>query len=134
MRYMVIAADYPFLDILWTMLVFFGWVIWFTLLFRVFGDLFRRQDLSGWGKTGWIIALILLPFLGVFIYLIANGDDMAKRDAERARAAQGQMDDYVRSVADSGGAAAEIDKAHALLQSGAISQAEFDAIKAKALA
>jgi hypothetical protein len=131
---MVIAADYPFLDIVWTMLIFFAWVIWFSLLFRIFGDLFRRDDLSGWGKTGWIIALILLPFLGVFIYLISHGDDMARRDAQRAQAAQGQMDDYVRSVADSGGAAAEIDKAHALLQSGAISQTEFDAIKAKALA
>ncbi len=130
---MVIAADYPFMDIFWTMLIFFAWVIWFTLLFRIFGDLFRRDDLSGWGKTGWFIVVILVPFLGVFIYLISNGNDMAKRDAERARAAQGQMDEYVRSVADSGGAAAEIDKAHGLLQSGAISQAEFDAIKAKAL-
>ena len=85
------------------------------------------------GRPAWFIVVILVPFLGVFIYLISNGNDMAKRDAERARAAQGQMDEYVRSVADSGGAAAEIDKAHGLLQSGAISQAEFDAIKAKAL-
>jgi len=132
---LVIAADYPFLDILWTMLIFFGWVIWFTLLFRVFGDLFRRQDLSGWGKTGWFILVIFLPFLGVFIYLISQGQRMAERDAERAKAAQAEMADYVRSVSsDSGGAAAEIDKAHGLLQSGAISQAEFDAIKAKALA
>jgi hypothetical protein len=131
---MVIAADYPLLNIFWTMLIFFAWVIWFTLLFRVFGDLFRRHDLSGWGKTGWFILVILVPFLGVFIYLIAHGEDMAKRDAERAQAAQGQMDEYVRSVADSGGAAAEIDKAQSLLQSGAITQAEFDAIKAKALA
>ncbi len=131
---MVIAADYPLMNIVWTMFVFFAWVIWFTLLFRIFGDLFRRHDLSGWGKTGWFVGVILLPFLGVFIYLISNGNDMAKRDAERVRAAQGQMDEYVRSVADSGGAAGEIDKAHGLLQSGAITQAEFDAIKAKALA
>jgi len=131
---LVIAADYPFLDILGTMLIFFAWVIWFSLLFRIFGALFRRHELSGWGKTGWIIALVLLPFLGVFIYLISQGQGMAERDAERAKAAQSQMADYVRSVSDSGGAAAEIDKAHGLLQSGAISQAEFDAIKAKALA
>jgi hypothetical protein len=131
---MVIAADYPLMDVVWTMLVFFAWVIWFVLLFRVFGDLFRRQDLSGWGKTGWFVLVIILPFLGVFIYLISHGNDMAQRDAERARAAQGQMDEYVRSVAGSGGAAAEIDKAQGLLQSGAITQVEFDAIKAKALA
>jgi hypothetical protein len=130
---LVIAADYPFLDIVGTMLVFFAWVIWFSLLFRIFGDLFRRHELSGWGKTGWIIVLILLPFLGVFIYLISQGQGMAERDAKRAQAAQADMEDYVRSVSGSGGAAAEIDKAHALLQSGAISQTEFDAIKAKAL-
>ena len=131
---MVIAADYPFLDILWTMVIFFAWVIWFSLLFRIFGDLFRRHELSGWGKTGWIIALVLLPFVGVFIYLISQGGGMAERDIERAQAAQAQMADYVRSVSDSGGAAAEIDKANALLQSGAINQAEFGALKAKALA
>ena len=95
---MVIAADYPFLDILWTMLIFFAWVIWFTLLFRIFGDLFRRHDLSGWGKTGWFILVIFLPFLGVFIYLISQGQRMAERDAERAKAAQADMADYVRSV------------------------------------
>jgi hypothetical protein len=131
---LVIAADYPFLDILWTMVIFFAWVIWFSLLFRIFGDLFRRHELSGWGKTGWIIALVLLPFVGVFIYLISQGGGMAERDVERAQAAQAQMADYVRSVSDSGGAAAEIDKANALLQSGAITQAEFGALKAKALA
>ena len=131
---MVIAADYPFLDILWTMVIFFAWVIWFSLLFRIFGDLFRRHELSGWGKTGWIIALVLLPFVGVFIYLISQGGGMAERDIERAQAAQAHMADYVRSVSDSGGAAAEIDKANALLQSGAITQAEFGALKAKALA
>jgi hypothetical protein len=131
---LVIAADYPFLDILWTMVIFFAWVIWFSLLFRIFGDLFRRHELSGWGKTGWIIALVLLPFVGVFIYLISQGGGMAERDIERAQAAQAQMADYVRSVSDSGGAAAEIDKANALLQSGAINQAEFGALKAKALA
>ena len=131
---MVIAADYPFIDILGSMLIFFGWVIWFWLLIRCFSDLFRRHDLSGWGKTAWIIGLILLPFLGVFIYLISHSRGMAERDTQQAQAAQAQMDEYVRSVGGSGGAAAEIDKAHGLLQSGAITQAEFDAIKAKALA
>ena len=131
---MVFAADYPFLDILWTMLVFFGWVIWFWLLIVVFGDLFSRHDISGWGKAGWIVLVVVLPYLGVFIYLIAQGAHMAERKAQQSQAAQAQFDDYVKTVAAPGGAATEIDKAKQLLDSGAITQAEFDAIKAKALA
>jgi hypothetical protein len=131
---MLIAADYPFLDVLWSMIIFFAWVAWLIILFRVIADIFRRHDTSGWGKAAWLIFVIVLPFLGVLIYLIANGDEMGKRDLEQARAAQASMDDYVKSVAGSGGAAAEIDKAKQLLDSGAITQAEFDAIKAKALA
>jgi hypothetical protein len=131
---MLIAADYPFLNILWSMIIFFAWVAWLFILFRVIADIFRRHDTSGWGKAAWLIFVIVLPFLGVLIYLIANGDEMGKRDMEQARAAQADMDDYVKSVAGSGGAAAEIDKAKQLLDSGAITQAEFDAIKAKAIA
>jgi hypothetical protein len=131
---MLIAADYPFLDVLWTIIIFFAWVAWLMILFRVIGDIFRRHDTSGWGKAAWLVFVIVLPFLGVLIYLIANGDEMGKRDVERAQAAQGQLDDYVRSVADSSGPAAEIDRAKQLLDSGAINQAEFDAIKAKAIA
>ena len=131
---MLIAADYPFLNILWTMIIFFVWVAWLFILFRVIVDNFRRHDTSGWGKAVWLVFVIVLPFLGVFIYLIAQGDDMGQRDLENARAAQANMDDYVKSVAGSGGAAAEIDKAKQLLDSGAITQAEFDAIKAKAIA
>jgi hypothetical protein len=128
-----LASDYPFLDVLWTMLVFFGFVIWLWLLFTVVGDLFRRHDVSGWGKAGWIIVLVFLPYLGVLIYMIANAKGMAERSAQAARAQQSQLDDYVRSVADSGGAAGEIERAKKLLDSGAINQAEFDAIKQKAL-
>ena len=131
---MLIAADYPFLNILWSMIIFFAWVAWLIILFRVIADIFRRHDTSGWGKAAWLVFVIVLPFLGVLIYLIAHGDDMAKRDLEQARAAQANMDDYVKSVAGSGGAAAEIDKAKQLLDSGAITQAEFDAIKAMAIA
>ena len=132
---MLIAADYPFLNILWSMIIFFAWVAWLSILFRVIADVFRRHDTSGWGKAAWLIFVIVLPFLGVLIYLIAHGDDMAKRDLEQARAAQANMDDYVKSVAGSGGgAAAEIDKAKQLLDSGAITQVEFEAIKAKAIA
>ena len=128
------AADYPFLDILWTMLIFFAWVIWFWLLITVFADLFRRHDIGGGMKTLWIIFVILLPFLGVFIYLISQGKNMAERNVKGMQAQQAQMDAHIKSVASSGGAADEIDKAKKLLDSGAITQAEYDAIKAKALA
>jgi hypothetical protein len=131
---MLIAADYPFLDVFWTILIFFAWVAWLMILFRVLTDIFRRHDVSGWGKAAWLVFVIVLPFLGVLIYLIANGDEMAKRDVERSQAARAEFDDYVKTVADTGGPAAEIDKAKQLLDSGAITQAEFDAIKAKAIA
>jgi len=125
----VLAADYPFLDVMWTMLVFFLWVIWFWLLITVFSDVFRRHDISGGMKALWLIFVILLPYLGVFIYLISQSKSMAERNMKQVEAQQ----QYIRDVAG-GGAAAEIEKAKALLDSGAISQAEFDAIKAKALA
>ena len=126
---------YSFGQVMWTMLVFFAWVIFFWLLFVVFGDLFRRHDISGWGKAGWTVFVILLPFLGILIYLIAEGKGMGERRLQDAQQAQSQMDTYVRSVAGSGsGSAEEITKAKALLDSGAISQTEFDQLKAKALA
>jgi hypothetical protein len=131
---MFFAADYPLLDIIWTMLVFFGWVIWFWLLIVVFGDLFSRHDVSGWGKAGWMVLLVLLPYLGVFIYLIAQGAKMAERKEARSQAARAEFDDYVKTVASPGGAAAEIEKAKQLLDSGAITQSEFGALKAQALA
>ena len=130
----MIAADYPFLDVFWTMLVFFVWVAWFMLLFRVFGDVFRRQDIGGGVKVLWLIFVIAVPFLGVFIYLIAENKGMAERNMQQAQAHQQAADAYIQSVAGSGGAAAEIDKAKQLLDSGAITQAEFDALKQKALA
>ena len=131
---MLLADSYPFLGVLWSMLVFFLWVAWFILLFHIIGDVFRRRDASGAKKTLWLIFILFVPFLGVFVYLIANSDDMAKRRLEEMQVAQSQMDEYVRTTAGSGGAAAEIEKAKGLLDSGAITQAEFDAIKSKALA
>jgi hypothetical protein len=125
------AAEYPFLEVLWTMLVIFAWVIWFWLLITVFADLFRRHDIGGGKKVVWIIFVILLPFLGVFVYLISQGESMTERNQKQMQVQQAQMDDYVRSVA--GGSASEIEKAKQLLDSGAISQSEYDAIKAKAL-
>ena len=129
------VADYTFLDSFWTLIMFFLWILWFWLLFTVFADIFRRHDLSGWGKTGWLLFPILRPFLGVFVYLITQNDGMTQRNVERAQAQRAQFDTYVRDAAGgSGGAAAEIDKAKQLLDSGAITQAEFDSIKQKALA
>ncbi len=135
---MVLAADYPFLDIFWTMLVFVAWVAWFMLLFRVFADVFRRHDIGGAHKVLWLIFVIVLPFLGVFIYLIAESRGMTERAIEQTQAQQRQFDDYVKSVAtgngNGDGAAGEIEKAKHLLDSGAITQTEFDGIKQKALA
>jgi len=128
------AADYPFLEVLWTMLIFFLWVMWFWLLIVIIGDVFRRRDIGGGKKTIWLIFILFVPFIGVLAYVLVNSHGMAERNMERARSQRAQMDDYVRETAGSGGAAAEIDKAKQLLDSGAITQAEFDAIKAKALA
>ena len=131
---MLLAADYPVLGVFWSMLIFFVWIAWFMLLFHIIGDVFRRRDASGAKKTLWCIFLLFVPFLGTFVYLIVNGDDMARRRIEEAEASRSQMDEYVRTTAGSGGAAAEIEKAKGLLDSGAITQTEFDAIKAKAIA
>jgi hypothetical protein len=127
-----VLAAYTFGDVMWSMLVFFAWIMFFWLLFIVFGDLFSRHDISGWGKAGWTIFAIILPFLGIFVYLIANGKSMGERAAQRAQAQQSQMDNYVRSVA-SDSAPDQIAKGKQLLDSGAITQAEFDQLKAKAL-
>ena len=134
---MLLAADYPFLDVLWTMLIFFMWVIWFWLLIAVFADIFRRHDIGGWSKALWALFVIILPLLGVLIYLGVNGGGIAHRNARDQQAAQARTDEYIRSVAGGGGgggAATEIEKAKQLLDSGAIDQAEFEALKSRALA
>ena len=128
----MLASDYPFLDILWTMFIFFLFIIWIWILITVFVDIFRRKDTSGFSKAAWIVFLILIPYVGVLIYLIANHDGMADRNIAAAQQKQQATDAYIKSVA--GGSAAEIEKAKGLLDSGAITQAEFDSIKAKALA
>ncbi len=128
---MLIAADYPFLDILWTMIIFFAWVAWIWIAITVFADVFRRHDISGWGKAAWIVFVIVVPFLGVLVYLIAQHDGMRERSVKQTQEQRAAFDQYVRETA--GGSAAEIAQAKELLDKGAISQAEFDAIKAKAL-
>jgi hypothetical protein len=130
----MVLADWTFLDAMWSMLVFFVWVAWFILLFHIVGDIFRRRDVGGGKKTIWLLFVLFLPFLGVFAYLITNNDGMARRNVEGTEAAKAEMDDYVRSVAGSGGAATEIDRAKKLLDEGTISQPEFETIKARALA
>jgi hypothetical protein len=131
-----IASSYPFLDILWTTLIFFAWVIFIWIVITALIDIFRRHDLSGWGKAAWIIFIVVIPWIGVLAYLIVNHDGMNERRVKDARQSQEQFDDYVRKTAGSGsgGAAGEIEKAKQLLDNGTITQAEFDAMKAKALA
>jgi ABC-type multidrug transport system fused ATPase/permease subunit len=133
----MLLADYTFLDVMWSMFIFFLWIIWFWLLFTVFVDVFRRHDIHGGKKTLWLIFVIILPFLGVFIYIITQNDGMTQRNLDRAQAQRAQFDQYVRETAGGsggGGAATEIANAKQLLDQGAITQAEFDAIKQKALA
>ena len=130
---MVFAADYPFIDVFWTMLIFFFWVIWIWILVTVLIDLFRRHDISGWGKAAWALFMIVLPYLGVFVYLISQGKGMAERRADEMRAGQAAFDNRVRDVAASD-PSEQIAKAKALLDSGAIDQAEFEQLKRKALA
>jgi hypothetical protein len=132
---MVISASaYPFFHIMWSILVFFAWVIFIWIAITVLIDVFRRHDLSGWAKAAWVVFIVVLPWLGVLIYLIVNHQGMTERRNKDAARSQAQFDDYVRQAAGGGGAASEIDKAKKLLDSGAITQEEFDAIKAKALA
>ena len=129
----MILANYNFASFLWDVLVIFAFVIWFWLLISVFGDIFRRRDIGGWGKAGWIILVIVLPYIGVFIYLIVEHDGIAERNAQQVQAQQAVADQYIRSVSGSGGPAGEIETAKSLLDSGAITQAEYDSLKAKAL-
>jgi hypothetical protein len=132
---MILAADYPFLDIVGTMLVFFLWVMWFWCLTIVLMDVFRREDLSGWSKAAWTTFLIIVPWLGLLVYLIAHGKDMGARRMAEAATRQAMVDGHIRQVAHAdGGTTAEIAQAKQLLDSGAIDAVEYDRLKAKALA
>jgi hypothetical protein len=129
----VIAADYPFLDVFWTIIIFFFWVIWIWIVIQVLIDVFRRHDIGGFAKALWVIFVVIVPWLGVLVYLIVEHDGMRQRGMKQAQAQRREFDDYVRDTAG-GGSAAEIAKAKELLDSGAITQEEFEALKAKALA
>jgi Phospholipase_D-nuclease N-terminal/Short C-terminal domain len=127
----LIAADYPFLDVLWTIIIFFAWVIFIWVAITVLIDVFRRHDIGGWAKAAWVVVVIVLPFLGVLIYLVTQHDGMRERSETEMKAQRQALDQYVRDTA--GGPASEIAKAKELLEAGSITQEEFDAIKAKAL-
>jgi hypothetical protein len=126
--------SHPLLNAFWIMLWFFVWVLWFLLLFRVFADVFRDDNLSGWGKAGWIIFCCLLPFIGVFVYLIVRGRSMGERAAAQAKASQADFDDYIRKTAGTTSKTDELAKLADLRSSGALSDAEFEQAKAKILA
>jgi hypothetical protein len=121
-------------DFLWWTLAVFFMVIYFMMLFRIIVDIFRSGDMGGWGKAGWLIFLLFFPLLAMLIYVIARGSGMAERDMAQYQQVRSAQDDYIRSVAQSSDPSAQIKQAHDLLQSGAITQAEFDALKSKALA
>jgi hypothetical protein len=131
---MVLAADYPFIDILWSMILFFTWVIWIWMMVVILTDVFRRRDIGGFSKAAWCVFLIVLPFLGVLVYLIAQHDHMAERRIKDVETQQAAFDKRVREVAAADGPATEIANAKGLLDSGAIDQAEYEQLKSRALA
>ncbi len=131
----MLGYEYPILGIFWTMLMFFIWIAWFVLLFRVIFDVFRSKDLSGWGKAGWCLLVIIIPLIGVLIYIIARGSGMTDRDIAQAQAQKADFDAYVRETAGSGGGVAgELEKLSQLKDQGVITDEEFAAQKAKLLA
>ncbi|RFU22028.1 SHOCT domain-containing protein [Geodermatophilus marinus] len=133
--------DYPLLEVIWSMIVFFSWILWIWLLIVVYTDVFRRRDIGAGAKTGWVLLTLFLPFIGVFAYLVTQGRGMGERAEEQARRHQAAMDDYIRSVAagSSGGSAAgangvdQLARAKQLLDSGALTESEFEQMKRKVL-
>ena len=132
----MLAYDYPILGFFWSMMIFFLFFIWLWLLFRIFVDIFRSHDLGGFAKTLWIVFIIILPFLGVFVYVIARGNSMTQRSIDQAQEQRAQFDAYVRQTASTSGAsnADELAKLADLKDKGVITQADFDTAKAKLLA
>ncbi|MFE2584653.1 SHOCT domain-containing protein [Streptomyces sp. NPDC059378] len=122
-----LAYDYPLLSLFWTMLWLGLWILWLFLLFRIIFDIFRDDDMGGWGKAGWLVFVILLPFLGVFVYLIARGRDMGRRELEQAREQRKQFDSYIEQTAAGArpNSAEELAKLSDLKASGAITEEEF---------
>jgi hypothetical protein len=131
----MLAYDYPLLGLFWSMLIFFLWFAWLMLLFRVFGDIFRSDDLGGFSKALWTIAVVVLPFLGTFVYLMVRGDSMTQRDIETMRQREDSFRSYVQQTATGGsGTADELAKLADLNARGVLTDAEFAQQKAKLLA
>jgi hypothetical protein len=132
---MTLAADtYPLLNLVWTFLIFFGLIVYFWLLITVFADLFRRHDVSGWGKAAWTVFVFVVPLVGALVYLISQGRSMADRGTRDADRVKAETDDYIRSVAAPGYQGVdEIARGKELLDRGAISQEEFDQLKRRVL-
>lgn len=130
----MLAYDYPLFGIFWSFLWLFLWMMWLFLLFRIIADIFRSHDMGGFAKALWILFVILLPFLGVLIYVCVRGNSMAERDLKQAQHQQRQFDEYVRETAGSSSAADELTKLARLKEDGVLSDAEFAAQKAKLLA
>ncbi|MER7846510.1 SHOCT domain-containing protein [Kitasatospora sp. NPDC096077] len=139
-----LAVDYPVLNIFWTMLELFLWILWFFLLFKIITDIFRSHDLSGWGKAGWLVLVIILPLIGILAYLIARGQSMGKRDVEQARQADAAVRAYIRDAAagtpaedgTGGGGRSHVEdlaKLADLKERGAISEEEYQKAKDKLL-
>jgi predicted PurR-regulated permease PerM len=130
----ILATSYPLLEIFWTILVFFAFVVWLMILFTVLSDIFRRHDTTGTVKVLWIILIIVLPYLGTFVYLITQHNGMTERGLRQQKAAKQEFDNYVQSVAAKTDPTEQIHKAKDLLDRGAINEAEFEQIKRHALA
>ncbi len=128
-------SGYPLLGVMWTMFVFFLWILFIWLLVTVYVDLFRRDDVSGWVKTGWVIFTLVLPYIGVFAYLIVEGRKMAARNSQTMDRRSRGTQEYINTVSASShpNGADEIAKAKELLDSGAITQAEYEVMKKKVL-
>jgi uncharacterized membrane protein len=133
--YTYVAYDYPILGAFWTMLLVFLWVMWFFLLFRVIVDIFRDDDLSGWAKAGWLVLVLVLPYVGVFVYILARGGSMGSRERHEARARQEEMNSYIREAAGEGGRSEveELAKLSEIKARGDISDEEFQRAKEKIL-
>lgn len=130
---MIVVASYPFLNVFWDLLIFFAWVIFIWIAITVLIDVFRRDDITGLAKAAWVVLVVVLPWIGVLTYLIVNHAGMTERKVKESQAAQARFNEYVRQAAGTGGPADEIEKAKRLLDSGAITPVEFEAIKTRAL-
>ncbi|MEU4494970.1 SHOCT domain-containing protein [Streptomyces sp. NBC_00210] len=132
--YLVLAYDYPVLGAFWTVMWIFLWIMWLMLLFRIIIDIFRDHEMNGWAKAAWLLFVIIIPFLGVLVYVIVRGKDMGKRELTQAQKQQDAMDSYIRETAGGASGADQLAKLSELKAKGEISEQEFERAKQKILA